>query len=103
MAIEGFTGSLAFELETFNVRTKLVDSGYGPATGFARNGGSCMEGLIPEAYSSFAEPLFASFARPTIAISAADVAEVVWHAASDLSGQLRFSAGPDAMALAQAR
>jgi hypothetical protein len=33
----------------------------------------------------------------------ADVAEVVWRAANDLTGQLRFPAGPDAVALAQAR
>ncbi len=30
MAIEGFTGSLALELEAFNVRVKLVEPGYGP-------------------------------------------------------------------------
>ena len=29
-AIEGFTGSLAFELQPFNVRVKLVEPGYGP-------------------------------------------------------------------------
>jgi len=32
-----------------------------------------------------------------------DVAEVVWRAANDATGQLRFPAGPDAVALAQAR
>jgi len=31
MAIEGFTASLALELEFFNVRVKLVEPGYGPA------------------------------------------------------------------------
>ena len=30
-----------------------------------------------------------------------DVAEVVWRAANDVTGQLRFPAGPDAVALAQ--
>ncbi|MET0593999.1 MAG: SDR family NAD(P)-dependent oxidoreductase, partial [Polyangiaceae bacterium] len=33
-AIEGFTGSLAFELEAFNVRVKLVEPGYCPTTAF---------------------------------------------------------------------
>ena len=37
MAIEGFTGSLAHELEAFNVRVKLVEPGYGPTTRFASN------------------------------------------------------------------
>jgi hypothetical protein len=32
-----------------------------------------------------------------------DVAEVVWRAANDTTGQLRFPAGTDAMALAQSR
>src|SRR4051794_24635172 len=39
MAIEGFTASLAFELEAFNVRVKLVEPGYGPTTRFTSNTG----------------------------------------------------------------
>ena len=37
-AIEAFTASLAFELEAFGVRVKLVEPGYGPSTSFAANG-----------------------------------------------------------------
>jgi len=103
MAIEGFTASLAFELDAFNVRVKLVEPGYCPSTSFAENGGSRMEGLIPEAYQPFAEPIFAAFARPALVTTEADVAEAVWRAANDESGQLRFPAGPDAVALAEAR
>ena len=55
MAIEGFTASLAHELEAFNVRVKLVEPGYGPTTRFTSNGGPRMEGLIPEAYAPFAQ------------------------------------------------
>ena len=65
MAIEGFTGSLAHELEAFNVRVKLVEPGYAPTTRFTSNGGSRMEGLFPEAYASFAKPILASFAQVT--------------------------------------
>ncbi|MCX4524148.1 hypothetical protein OOK52_32585 [Streptomyces sp. NBC_01565] len=32
-----------------------------------------------------------------------DVAEAVWRAAHDTTGQLRFPAGPDAVRLAQAK
>ena len=103
MAIEGFTGSLAFELEAFNVRVKLVEPGYGPTTRFTSNGGRRMEGLIPEAYAPFAKPIFAAFAKPALVTTESDVAEVVYRAANDSSGQLRFPAGPDAVALAQAR
>ncbi|MEJ1962805.1 MAG: SDR family oxidoreductase [Gammaproteobacteria bacterium] len=103
MAIEGFTASLAFELGHFNVRVKLVEPGYGPTTRFTQNGGARMDGLIPEAYVPFAQPIFAAFAKPALVTTERDVAEVVWRAANDASAQLRFPAGPDAVALAQAK
>jgi short-subunit dehydrogenase len=77
MAIEGFTASLALELEAFNVRAKLVEPGYGPTTGFTNNTGSRMEGLIPEAYASYAERIFASFGLPAAVTTELDVAEGV--------------------------
>jgi len=101
MAIEGFTGSLAHELEPFNVRVKLVEPGYGPTTRFTSNGGSRMEGLVPETYAAFAQPILAGFAQVTTVTTEADVAEAVYRAANDSSGQLRFPAGADAVALAQ--
>jgi len=99
MAIEGFTASLAFELQFFNVQVKLVEPGYCPTTRFANNGGSRMEGLIPEAYASFAEPIFAAFAQPAAVTTESDVADAVWRAANDTSGRLRFPAGADAVAM----
>ena len=101
MAIEGFTGSLAHELAAFNVRAKLVEPGYAPTTRFAENTDVRIEDLIPEAYAAFAEPIFAAFAQPMLVTKESDVAEAVWQAANDVSGQLRFPAGPDAVALAQ--
>ena len=103
MAIEGFTGSLAHELEPFNVRVKLVEPGYAPTTRFTSNGGSRMEGLFPEAYAAFAEPVLAAFSQVTSVTKESDVAEAVYRAAADSSAQLRFPAGPDAVALAQSR
>jgi NAD(P)-dependent dehydrogenase (short-subunit alcohol dehydrogenase family) len=103
MAIEGFTASLAFELEFFNVRVKLVEPGYCPSTRFTSNGGQRMDGLIPEAYAPFAEPIFAAFAQPSAVTTESDVAEAVYRAANDTSGQLRFPAGADAVALAMAQ
>ncbi len=102
-AIEGFTGSLAFEAEWFNVRVKLVEPGYAPTTRFTSNGASRMQGLIPEAYAPFAESIFAAFAQPAAVTTEADVAEAIWRAANDTTGQLRFPAGADALALAQSR
>lgn len=100
MAIEGFTGSLDHELRAFNVRVKLVEPGYGPTTRFSQNTDIRLEDVIPEPYAAFAQPILASFARPALVTTEADVAEAVWQAANDEYGQLRFPAGPDAVALA---
>jgi NAD(P)-dependent dehydrogenase (short-subunit alcohol dehydrogenase family) len=99
-AIEGFTGSLALELQAFNVAAKLVEPGYAPTTRFSQNTGVRLADLIPEAYAAFAQPIFAGFATPALVTTEADVAEAVWRAANDVSGQLRFPAGADALALA---
>jgi NAD(P)-dependent dehydrogenase (short-subunit alcohol dehydrogenase family) len=101
MAIEGFTGSLAHELGIFDVRVKLVEPGYGPTTRFAANTDIDLDALIPEPYRAFAAPIFAAFANPPLVTKETDVADAVWRAVHDLSGQLRFPAGPDAVALAQ--
>lgn len=61
-----------------------------------------MQGLIPEAYIPFAQPIFEAFAKPAATTKESDVAEVVWEAAHDSSERLRFAAGADAVALAQA-
>jgi hypothetical protein len=61
-----------------------------------------MEGLFPEADAAVAKPILASFAQVTTVTTEADVAEAVYRAANDASGQLRFPAGADAVALAQA-
>jgi NAD(P)-dependent dehydrogenase (short-subunit alcohol dehydrogenase family) len=101
-AIEGFTASLAFELEAFNVRVKLVEPGYAPTTRFANNGQQRMAGLVPEAYAPLAQRIFASLGQSAAVTTESDVAEAVWRAANDTSGQLRFPAGADAVALARA-
>ncbi|MCB1445297.1 MAG: SDR family oxidoreductase [Rhizobiaceae bacterium] len=100
-AIQGFTGSLAHELSAFDIRVKLVEPGYAPSTRFSHNTAVPVEDLIPEAYQAFAAPIFAGFARPSMVTKETDVAEAVWQAANDMSGQLHFPAGPDAVALAR--
>jgi len=101
MAIEGFTASLEHELRAFNVSVKLVEPGYGPTTRFAQNTEIRLEDVIPEPYAAFAQPILAAFAQPQLVTTEADVAEAVWRAANDESGQLRFAAGADAVALAE--
>jgi NAD(P)-dependent dehydrogenase (short-subunit alcohol dehydrogenase family) len=99
-AIEGFTASLALELEAFDVRVKLVEPGYGPTTSFTSNG---TIGDIPEPYAPFAERVMAGVHQRSEVTREADVAEAIWRAAHDTTGRLRFPAGADAVALAEAR
>lgn len=100
-AIEGFTGSLAHELRAFNVHAKLVEPGYGPETRFTQNSDTRWEDAVPEPYRPFAQPILDAFLQPpAVYTTGADVADAVWRAANDTSDQLRFPAGPDAIAIA---
>lgn len=98
-AIEGFSSSLALELKPFNIGVKLVQPGYGPTTSFTSNGAARMQGLIPPVYTDYAQSVFAAFTVVQQFTKELDVAEAVWNAATDQSGQLRFPAGADAVAL----
>ncbi|NUL19080.1 SDR family oxidoreductase [Agrobacterium tumefaciens] len=101
-AIEGFSGSLAHELGHFNIRVKLVEPGYAPTTRFTTNAILPLEELLPDDYMDFAGSILEGFAKPAMTTSEQDVAEAIWSAVHDVSGQLRFPAGPDAIALARA-
>jgi len=99
-AIEGFTASLAHELEAFDIRVKLVQPGYGPSTRFTANGQQRMQGLIPDAYAPFAHRVFAGLGELAAVTHEKDVADAVWRAANDASARMRYPAGADAVALA---
>lgn len=102
-AIEGFTGSLAYELEAFGVRVKLVEPGYGPSTRFSQNSGSQLEREASQSYAAFTQSVLAAYMQPAAVTTEIDVAEAVWRAANDTTRQLRFPAGADALALASAQ
>lgn len=101
-AIEGFSASLAHELGHFGVGVKLVEPGYAPTTRFGANAIVPVEDLIPPEYTEFARPILEAFAKPALVTKESDVSEAIWNAVHDTAGQLRFPAGPDAVALAQA-
>jgi NAD(P)-dependent dehydrogenase (short-subunit alcohol dehydrogenase family) len=99
-AIEGFTASLALELEDLGIGVKLVEPGYGPSTSFTANGAARITGLGAEAYAPFAQRVLAGVQDSAAVTQPSDVAEAVWRAAHDTTDQLRFAAGADALALA---
>ena len=102
-AIEGFTASLAHELAYFGVQVKLVEPGYAPTTRFGANAIIPVTDLLPGRYADFAQPILAAFASPALTTRESDVAQAVWTAVHDGTGQLRFPAGADAVALAEGR
>lgn len=101
-AIEGFTESLAYELASFDVRTKIVEPGYGPGTRFVASGMDRMQGLVTPPYAPYVEKVMQGHAAVKTT-SPADVARAVWLAATDGSQRLRYPAGPDAEDLAALR
>ena len=103
-AVEGFTESLAYELEEFNIKARLVEPGYAPTTNFSSNGFERMEGLIPADYGSFAQACFSRFTSyPSAFCTETEVAEAVFAAATDDGSTLRFLAGADTKLLAGLR
>jgi NAD(P)-dependent dehydrogenase (short-subunit alcohol dehydrogenase family) len=98
-AIQGFTRSLAHELLPLGIAVKLVEPGYGPTTAFARNTEIKLEDVLPQPYWSYAEPILAGMAEPSLFTTEADVAKAVWQAVHDQSGRPHFPAGADALAL----
>lgn len=102
-AIQGFSESLAYEMNHFGVRVKVVEPGYAPTTAFTRNLSVRIEHVIPASYMPFAQPILDSFGEPAMTTKPTDVAEAVWEAVHDTGSQLFFPAGPDAVALAANR
>jgi NAD(P)-dependent dehydrogenase (short-subunit alcohol dehydrogenase family) len=104
-AVNAFTESLALELEPFGVAVKIVLPGAAPATSFGKTAMSRMEGQggFPEAYSEYANQVFAEMRQRTEITLPTDVAQAVWRAATDPSSPMRLPAGADAVALANSQ
>lgn len=103
-AVEGFTESMSYELEPFNIRARLVEPGYGPSTNFTANGAERMRGLIPSQYGPFAQAYFEKMAAyPTPYCTETEVALAVLTAATDDSDKIRYPAGADSRLLADLR
>lgn len=102
-AVNAFTECLALELEAFDVRARIVLPGRAPDTAFADNARERMGFDIPEAYQAMAQAVFAAWQQEAGELTlAGDVAEAVWHAATDPACPMRVPAGADAVALANA-
>ena len=103
-AVNAFTESLAFELEPFNVRVRLVLPGRAPDTSFADNAQSRMQDGFPDAYADLVQRVFAGMGQASSDVThSRNVAEAVWRAATDPLCPMQLPAGADAEALASGR
>lgn len=96
-AVEGFSESLSYELESQNIKVKIIEPGY-VATPFYQRAATefAVDAALTD-YSDFQaemDTLFASFASGENA-TADDVAKTIFTAATDESNTLRYIAGPD--------
>jgi len=95
-ALEGWSESMAFELNTFGVNIKTVSPG-GIATDFS---GRSLELASNADYDPLVQSMMAGFGdMMETASSAEQIAEVVYEAATDGKNKLRYVAGEDAKAL----
>jgi NAD(P)-dependent dehydrogenase (short-subunit alcohol dehydrogenase family) len=100
-AIDGFSEGLAYELAQFGIKIKVVAPG-GMQTDFA---GRSLQGGMHEAYAQLVGKVSEGYSKEQVAnyTKAADVAKIIYEAATDDKAQLRYLAGNDAVALYQER
>jgi NAD(P)-dependent dehydrogenase (short-subunit alcohol dehydrogenase family) len=96
-ALEGFSEALSFELSTLNIRVKIVEPG-GTETNFSKVGGEefAADPALTE-YKPFLDAAGKMFQdlRDARLVSAADVAAVIFNAATDGTDTLRYVIGND--------
>jgi NAD(P)-dependent dehydrogenase (short-subunit alcohol dehydrogenase family) len=95
-AVEGFSESLSHELRPLGILVKLIEPG-SVATNF-RNGLDMINNTAP-AYGPLLSSFFARFIKTTEQLAKAtpeEVAVIIYEAATDGSGRLRYVIGADA-------
>jgi len=96
-AVEGFSESLSYELESQNIKVKIVEPGYIATPFYQRAKSEFAFDPKLEDYQKFQgdmSTLFTSFESMETAV-AEDVAATVFLAATDGTHQLRYVIGPD--------
>ncbi len=93
-ALEGLTEALAYELIPFGIRTKIVEPG-STETKFV-GAAEITSGGIPE-YEEFIKIGLGNWAKyDTMTSQPEEIADVIFQAATDENGTLRYMAGKDA-------
>ncbi|AEV98601.1 short-chain dehydrogenase/reductase [Niastella koreensis] len=100
-ALEGFCECMAYDLATFGVRVKTIAPG-GIQTDFA---GRSLDGAGHNAYMPLMAKVSEGYNEEALSkySTAQQIADVIYEAATDNNNQLRYLAGPDAVALYKER
>lgn len=104
-AAEGLSESLAYELESQNIRVKIVESGAIRTTNFTASGmAMSQDAPLPESYKAYFDHMLQSMINyPFASTEEQDVVETVYQAATDPSHRLRYVIGPDVEEYARLR
>lgn len=104
-AVEGLSESLAYELESQNIRIRLIEPGAMLATSFVGTGMAASQASpVPPEYKAYFDHALQSMVDyPFPAIEEQRVAEAIHTAATDRSGRLRYVVGPDVEEYARLR
>lgn len=104
-AVEGLSESLAYELESQNIRIRLIEPGAMLATSFVGTGMAASQAApVPPEYKAYFDHALQSMVDyPFPATEEQRVAEAIHTAATDRSGRLRYVVGPDVEEYARLR
>jgi len=104
-AVEGFSESLGYELESQNIRVKLVEPGAMRETSFsASTRDATGRSPVPAAYKAYFDHALGAMIRyPFAATPEQAVVETIYRAATDLTPRLRYPIGPDIDEYARSR
>ncbi|MDE1993752.1 MAG: SDR family oxidoreductase [Rhizobiaceae bacterium] len=96
-AVEGLSESLSYELESQNIRIKLVEPGAIRTTNFSASGMALsQEAPVPQEYRAYFDHALQSMINyPFESTDEHAVVETIYRAANDPSLRLRYIVGPD--------
>jgi NAD(P)-dependent dehydrogenase (short-subunit alcohol dehydrogenase family) len=104
-AAEGLSESLAYELESQDIRVKIVESGAVRTTNFTASGMAASgAATVPDGYRAYFDHMLGSMMDyPFESTPERDVVETIYTAATDPSQRLRYIIGPDVEEYARLR
>ncbi|UXS01266.1 SDR family oxidoreductase [Agrobacterium tumefaciens] len=96
-AVNAFSESLAIEMQPLGVRVHIVLPGRSPETSFGSSARPHLRGMDDTDYAPLLQQFIKNVQEDKGPVThAPDVAEAIWHAATNSSAPLRIAAGADA-------